>query len=156
WRPSMSDESVRRLAACRTVAALLTPPGRGALATVRVHGPGALECVASLCFSRSRQLLAAQESRDKLWICRWRGPLGGPGVVHAESGNQVEINCHGGLIPVQTILGDLADRGVETVSWAELVRIEGAPIIEREALEALARAATLRTARILLDQYHGA
>jgi tRNA modification GTPase len=68
----------------------------------------------------------------------------------------VEINCHGGLVPSQTILHDLAHSGIPTMPWRALAERNRLSPIETESLDALTRAQTLRTASILLDQAQGA
>lgn len=138
-----------------TIAAVVTPPGRGALATVRVLGPDAARIVASICES-SAEKFAKKTSDGRLWIGRWDGPAGEPVVVHVGRSDLVEIHCHGGQMPAQTILRDLTSRGVFSCTWGELARRESRTLIEAEAVEALAQAPTLRTAAILLDQLHGA
>ena len=143
------------LTAGSTIAAVLTPPGRGALATVQVLGPEALRIVASVCESNPRRF--AEKTNDgRLWIGRWHGPASEPVVVHVCRSDLVEIHCHGGLMPGQTILRDLAARGVTARPWGDLAQRVSNTLIDAEAIDALAEAPTLRTAGILLDQFHGA
>jgi tRNA modification GTPase len=68
----------------------------------------------------------------------------------------LEIHCHGGREVVRLLEEVLAARGLETVPWPDLERRTGGDLLRAEALAALARAPTVRTASILLDQYHGA
>lgn len=138
-----------------TVAAVMTPPGRGALATVQVLGPDAFCIVASVCKS-SAEDFAKKTSDGRLWIGRWGTPAGEPVVVHVQRSDLVEIHCHGGMMPAETILRDLTARGVVACMWSDIARRESKTLIEAEAIEAPAHAPTLRTAAILLDQFHGA
>jgi tRNA modification GTPase len=136
-----------------TVAAPVTPPGRGALATISVRGPQAWHAVSSACQLGRRASAAAA---GELLVRKWRGPAGEPVVIHLQAPDRVDITCHGGPMPVRSILDDLAAQGVRCVPWQQLVRREATRLLEAEAIEALAVAPTLRTAGILLDQYHGA
>ena len=145
----------RPLAGGATVAAVMTPPGRGALATVQVHGPDAFRIVASVCKS-SAEDFAKKTSDGRLWIGRWGTPAGEPVVVHVPRSDLVEIHCHGGMMPAEAILRDLTARGVVVCAWSDIARRESKTRIEAEAVEALAHAPTLRAAAILLDQFHGA
>jgi tRNA modification GTPase len=138
-----------------TVAALMTAAGRSAIATVRVYGPRALAAAAALCKITVPEL-ARKTAGGRLWIGRWNGAEGEPIVLHVCSPNSVEIHCHGGLVPSQTILDDLALAGISTVAWQTVAERSCQSSIEAEALDALARAPTLRTAAILLDQAQGA
>jgi tRNA modification GTPase len=138
-----------------TVAAVITPPGRGALATVRVVGTDALRIVAQLCDS-DPDGFATRTHNGRLWIGRWNGPGGEPVVVYVGQSDSVEIHSHGGLMPAQTILRDLTASGVLACAWQDLTRRESRTLIEAEAIEALAEAPTMRTAALLLDQLQGA
>jgi tRNA modification GTPase len=77
-------------------------------------------------------------------------------VVYFRSRDNVEIHCHGGLVPSRTILADLASLGIATVPWQEISRLGAQSTTELEALEALTKALTVHTASILLDQQRGA
>jgi tRNA modification GTPase len=154
-RVSNLDSTISDSRSNGPIAAVLTPPGRGALATVQVLGSAAAEIVASLCGSSPEQF-ARKTGDGRLWIGRWGGPAGEPIVVHVRRSDLAEIHCHGGLMPAQTILRDLATRGVVTKLCSDLTRRTSETLIEAEAVEALAHVPTVRTAAILLDQLQGA
>ncbi|MFI5459357.1 MAG: GTPase [Isosphaerales bacterium] len=141
-----------------TFVRLLTAEGRGAIAVVRVWGPKAIE-VADAVFRPNRGVRLARTAAGRLRL----GRIGeGPGdevvavVVEAEPPT-VEIQCHGGAAAVALVQAALEAAGAR--------RWRGSPRADREhasadlvadALFDLARAPTLRTAEILLDQANGA
>jgi tRNA modification GTPase len=137
-----------------TNAALLTGAGRSAIATIVVQGPNALAAVADRCCVSGAEF-ARRTAHGRLWLGRC-GSAGEQVVIHVRAIDHVEINCHGGRIPSQIILDDLAHRGVATVPWMLLAEHNAESHVELEAQEALTRAHTLRTAAILLDQLAGA
>jgi tRNA modification GTPase len=138
-----------------TCAVRLTPPGRGAVATVLVAGPRAVEFASALFAPRCGRALG-QEPWGTIRFGRWGHPPGEEVVVAALGSNRVEIHCHGGLAAPQAVLDSLAALGCEPVDWQTWLVTTDATPIQAEALSALAAAPTERTAAILLDQYHGA
>jgi tRNA modification GTPase len=69
---------------------------------------------------------------------------------------EVEIHCHGGPAAVALVVNALVDCGAERRQPGAWARHAAATAIEAEALVDLARAPTLRTAEILLEQAQGA
>ena len=164
----------------------LTPPGCGAIATLRIEGPGALEAVQSHFRSQSGRPLAAYAA-DRLVVGHF-GHDGGEEIVLRRCGNAVELHCHGGRAAVAMIEETLIAAGCRSLpvrDWAALldkpaVAPEPAnrdkpavapgpispdkpartqpvrPATAAAALIALADARTERMAAILLDQYQGA
>ena len=151
----MSTESLERSPDPDTLAAVNTPPGRGALATVQVRGPDAVRAVACACRADLNKMLDELRA-GRLCVTHWTDASGEQIVLHVLGPDHVEINSHGGVMAARSILRSLADRGVCTVTWQELVYRQASSVIEAEATETLARAPTLRTAGVLLDQYRGA
>ncbi len=138
-----------------TEVVLLTPSGRGAIATVLVQGPHAIAAVSAYFRSASKRSLA--ESRvDRILFGRWGGPQGEELVVCRRSDASVEIHCHGGAAAAPSIIADLVAAGCQESTWTDwLARHERDPI-QAEARIAAASARTLRTAHIALDQLGGA
>jgi tRNA modification GTPase len=68
----------------------------------------------------------------------------------------VEVHCHGGPQVVQLLMDILEARGLQPCSWPDLERLTSPDPLAAEAAVALAGAPTIRTAAILLEQYHGA
>ncbi|HID74508.1 MAG TPA: GTP-binding protein [Planctomycetaceae bacterium] len=135
----------------------LTPPGRGAVATVLVEGPGAVAAVASGFRSASgRPLDAYGPDRPAFGTLELPGGEAEEVVVRVRSPRAVEVHCHGGRAALAAIQQRLVGRGASAVGWRTWLRGRWTDPIAREAQVALAEARTERTALILLDQYHGA
>jgi tRNA modification GTPase len=138
-----------------TLAVLLTAPGRGAVATVLVAGPRAIEVTAEL-FSPHVGNWPGPDPWGKVRFGRWPGPQGEEVVVAALGPTQVEVHCHGGLAAPQAILRSLAERGCEQLDWQSWLAASDTDPIRTEARQAIALARTERTAALLLDQLQGA
>ncbi|MCA9214946.1 MAG: 50S ribosome-binding GTPase [Planctomycetales bacterium] len=138
-----------------TKAALLTPAGRGAIATVRVEGDHAVEIVESLFRSATNRKISEQPL-GRILFGQWQSTAEHHEelvVCHTEK-HSVEVQCHGGVAAVDAILSSLEKSGCDVVDWPEMLIT--ADLIEREARIDLASATTERTAAILLDQLNGA
>jgi tRNA modification GTPase len=133
----------------------LTPPGRGAVATLRVEGPGAVAAVEGRFRTRSGRRLAAF-SIDQIIVGRFAGDVGEDVVARLCSDGAVEVHCHGGRAALARIEESLAAAGCQRVTWRDWMRTRCDDPIAAAALAALSEARTERTAAILLDQYHGA
>ncbi|MBN2474651.1 MAG: 50S ribosome-binding GTPase [Pirellulales bacterium] len=133
----------------------LTPPGRGAVATLLVEGPGAAALVERkfrACGGRPLRSGAA----DRLVFGRFGDPPGEELVVHCRSGRSVELHCHGGTAAVAMVEKVLVEFGCRVVPWRDWLGARQEDPIAAAAGAALAEARTEPTAAILLDQYHGA
>jgi len=133
----------------------LTPPGRGAIATLRVEGPGAAEAVQAH-FQPHGGRPFSDFPADHLAVGRFGGPRGEELVVRRCPDGAVELHCHGGRAAVAAVEEVLVASDCREVSWADWSAGRATDPIAAEALRALADAPTQRTAAILLDQYHGA
>jgi tRNA modification GTPase len=138
---------------------LLTAEGRGAIAVVRVWGPGAVE-VADLVFRPNGSVRLAQCRDGRLLLGRVGDGLGDEVVaVKLQSKPPiVEIQCHGGIAAIALVVRalDLAGAQPALASSSHAFRAEGVDSIASEALVDLAQAPTLAVAEILLDQANGA
>lgn len=143
---------------------VLTPDGRGAVAVVRVWGPGALE-VADAAFRPARGARLSETPDGRPRLGRMGAGLGDEVVAvvvarredePAEIEVEVEVHCHGGPAAVALVVAALVDGGAERRQPVAWVRHDARTPIEAEARVDLARAPTLRTAEILLDQAQGA
>lgn len=145
--------------AAPTQVVVLTPPGRGAVATVRVEGPQAAERVAAH-FRSASGLVLNEQPVGKILFGRWGGAAGadaGEELVIARRGARAwEIHGHGGAAAVAAIVQSLVADGCEKIAWRDWLRQIDPDPLRAEARLALADARTERTAAILLDQYHGA
>lgn len=133
----------------------LTPPGRGALASLAVEGPGALRAVDAL-FRPAAGPPLAERRAGQLVFGRFGRGAAEEVVVRVRSAESVEIHCHGGDMAVSRIEGLLVDRGCRTLGWREWIGRRSADPTCAEARRALAEARTERAAAILLDQLAGA
>lgn len=142
-----------------TTASVLTPSGRGAIATIRVSGSRAVEIVSDLLQTGSRPSLANRSERS-IVFGRWGDGTGEELVASCLGDDRVEIHCHGGIAAVARIVSDLERSGCEILAWQEDVcrknQLPQSGRWQREAQIALAAARTERTAGILLDQFGGA
>lgn len=152
-----------------TFMAVLTPSGRGAIATLALRGPRAWEIARALFqfFPRadtrdSTTQLPIEPSTGRFWVGRLgeAGKGGSDDVVLAvrqlEPLPWLEVHCHGGDQAIGFLQDIFAKHGVIACSWQELEMPSETPRLQVLAREHLAQAPTLRTARILLDQVHGA
>ena len=148
-----------------TFAACLTPAGAAAIATVAVRGPAAWEVVRRLFrpYTAASPLLPPQPQPRRTWL----GRLGeAPAAAAADEVviaakrifpvPWVEIHCHGGQEVVRWLLEILAAEGVVVCPAGELDQRTADDPAQAAAAAALVHAPTVRTAAILLDQYHGA
>jgi tRNA modification GTPase len=136
----------------------MTPPGRGAVATLRIEGPGALGAVAAVFRARGGRPLG-EFPPQTIVVGRIGAGDGTPGeevVVCRCGGDAVELHCHGGLAAVAAIEEALGAAGGRPLAWREWAENQSSDPIAAAAIVALAEACTPRTAAILLDQYHGA
>lgn len=132
--------------------ARLTPPGRGAVATVAVFGDGAVEIAKKVVRTRAP---IEQSSMPLL------GRVGsGPGeeiVLVRRSEREVFLHGHGGTAAVTALVETFVEAGAILVSWEEWLRTScTGSSITLEARIALPFAPTERAAAILLDQSTGA
>ncbi len=136
---------------------VLTASSRGALAVVKVWGPRALE-VADRVFRPVRE---APLSRTGVGLPRLGrvGEGAGDEVVVVVCGAvppEVEIHCHGGPAAIALVVRALNSEGAESSDPALWVSERAGDAIAAEATLDLARAPTLRTAEVLLEQSRGA
>jgi len=137
--------------------AILTPPGRGAVATISVTGPQATARVASL-FRAAAGRPFGDFPCGRIGFGHWAasGAAGEEIVVCRRAADEVEIHCHGGRRAARTVVDSLVAGGAEEISWQDLASRQAVGRIEAEARVALAAARTERAAAILLDQLRGA
>ena len=151
-----------------TRVSVLTPPGTGAIATVAVAGPRAWGIARWLFRPAGTRPLPESPEPRRVWF----GTLGeGTGdevvlaVKQTEPEPVVEVHCHGGRRVVRWVVEQFTERGCVELASGGLTPPEltlASPIGSRPLggltppARLLPYAPTLRTASILLDQYHGA
>jgi tRNA modification GTPase len=145
------------------IAALATPPGRSALAVIRVSGTGALEAAAGVIegfrADRPRVALlatfrdAAGEAIDRGLYTVFPGPASYTGE------DLVELSCHGGLLAPARILSALHDVGARPAAPGEFTRravLNGKlDLVQAEAVGDLIDAMAPAQARAALRQLDG-
>jgi tRNA modification GTPase len=137
-------------------AAVLTAPTRGAVAVVRVWGPESV-ALADAVFRPNRGPGLASTPNGRLRVGRIGAGLGDEVVVVRDGEPpEVEIQCHGGPAAVGLVLGALRTAGVVEVEPQAWLDREAGSRLAALAMDDLARAPTVRTAEILLEQAQGA
>ena len=154
----------RRLNAVANIVQL-TPPGRGAVATLRVEGPRAAELVAGRFHAANgRPLASFAADRPVFGHFSLTAPTPSetspsPGeevIVRRLADDAVELHCHGGTAAAAMIQQAMIELGCRPATWQEWIAGHEPDPIAAASRIALADARTERTASILLDQYHGA
>lgn len=134
-------------------AAMLTPLGRGAIASIVVEGPGSIDVVEHFFRGQAEPPLD-QVPCNRILFGRWQTASTSEELVICRTDiNRIEIHCHGGHAAPQSVLGSLQTLGCRVLPWKQLLRTSDS--ISAEAITALAQCETERTAAILLKQYNG-
>ena len=136
---------------------LMTPKGRGAVATVGVRSVHVVQHIARF-FSPASGRLAERLNEKQIVFGDWRSANGTSEgvVVAAGQGDEIEIHCHGGIAAAESILKCLEQSGLRRLAWQEWIGDGIRDAIQVESIQALSRALTERCAAVLLDQYNGA
>jgi tRNA modification GTPase len=145
-----------------TIVAVATPPGRGALAIVRLSGPGSITIGSRLVHPWPD---AARESR----VGRMRDADGEPldevvavwyRAPHSFTAEDaVEVTCHGGTLTPAAIMAAFVALGARPASGGEFTRravLNGRlDILQAEAVGDLVDAGTRAAQRVALSQLDG-
>ena len=144
-----------RQSAGQFVAAVLTPRGRGAVATIRIQG--------DVHFSDSRPTMLFRPANGqplheqplgRICFGHWGQPVPEEVVVCRIDESTTELHCHGGDAAVRRIINDLQSAGCAIQTWQQLIAKTSCQF-DAECRDVLTRATTLRTAEILLRQHAG-
>ena len=145
----------RKEPAVRATAALLTPRGRGAVASIRYVGQAdRFGPAAGGMFRAANGRPADQQPLGRIVFGHWGDNPAEEVVLCRHTEFELEVHCHGGDAAARRILEDLRRAGAEISSWLELLRA-GRGTFDSECADALSRAVTLRTAVLLLEQQSG-
>ena len=138
-------------------ACVLTAPGRGAMAVIRVWGPGALTVVDS-AFHPLRGRRLGESPDGRLRVGRIGAGLGDEVVAVVIDGAvpEVEIQCHGGSAAISLVVEALKAGGARVRPARAWARHSSGSSTRADAKMAMASAPTARVAEILLDQAEGA
>src|SRR5690606_38774056 len=89
-------------------ATLLTPRGRGAVATIRVKGElNSMAAAIDACFNATNQKSLAAQPLNRIVYGLWEQTSNEDLVICRLDQDTVDIHCHGGLAAVERILSDL-------------------------------------------------
>ncbi len=136
---------------------LLSPEGRGAVATILVAGPQAAAIVGRNLIWRSGNSMPLEiRPLGRIFLGRWQSAVGEEVVVCRRNSSELEIHCHGGAAAARRLIDDLTKGGCIAVPWRDWIRRNEPNAIRAEARILLAEARTEHAAAILLDQYNGA
>lgn len=149
-----------------TIAAIATPPGEGALAVIRISGPGAL-AVADTVFRAAKSPSAMEERRiafgriidahgeviDEVLLTVFRNPRSYTGE------DLVEISGHGGSLVASRVLAAVLESGARMArpgEFTERAFLNGKlDLTQAEAVMDLISAQTPRAARAAAGQLEG-
>lgn len=154
----MKDQTERR-----TIAAIATPPGIGAVCIVRLSGPDAFDMVRGLVRFDLEKLLSHQAKFARLWhhdelidevlIIPFRNGASFTGE------DVVEIQGHGGPLVAARILQALVDMGAELAEPGEFslraFQNKKIDLTQAEAIQGMIHAKSERARRIHMDQLKG-
>jgi tRNA modification GTPase len=142
-------------------ATVLTGEGRGAIAVVRVWGPGGVEAVSAV-FRPTRPGPWSASPVGKARLGSIIDPATGAegdqvvAVVLSADPPEVEVHGHAGVAAIASIRSALQAVGVRLVTPSRWLRDHAPSRIAAHAMEDLPHATTTRAASILLDQAVGA
>lgn len=148
------EEAIRPAAAPGVRTALLTPPGRGALAVVGVAGGDAVGMVSRVFVPRGPVPLG-DRADGAICVGHW-GSAGEELVVVRRDDANLEVHCHGGFAAAEAVMASLESLGAVRQRWVDWLAAGGVDEISIEARESLARAGGPKAARILSRQLGGA
>jgi tRNA modification GTPase len=143
----------------------MTPPGRGAIATLGIRGPHAWEIIRKVFHTSADSVKKLPENPELSRI--WLGRIGEKDstnvadqvVVTTQQTSPVpwvEIHCHGGTETVGWLLEILEKQGCRVCTWSEMEQATTCDPWRTTVTLELVKASTVRTAAVLLDQHHGA
>jgi tRNA modification GTPase len=151
----------------KTIAALSTPRGTGAIAVVRVSGPRAISAVEK-CLDPFPEFRKCEPQRIKLYRLvspRTRKIIDQITAVkyeapHSFTGeDMVELFCHGGRIVVEKALSMLMDEGVDLAKRGEFTRrafLNGKfDLLKAESILGLIESSTEKEYTASLEAYMG-
>ncbi|HEX3997610.1 MAG TPA: GTPase [Pirellulales bacterium] len=145
--------------------AVLTPAGRGAVASLNASGPTAAQVV-QRHFQPHTAAGKARLAPGRIHVGLWRSAIPAETAAALEAAEEVvvcrleserfEVHCHGGSAAAQRIVADFLHDGCALIPWHDWIALDESDPIRAAARRLLTSAQTERTAMILLDQYNGA
>jgi tRNA modification GTPase len=138
-----------------TTIAILTGPGRAAVAVLAISGQRAVELTERHFFAANREPLFDQPI-GRIIFGHWDSVNGEEMILCRYNSDTIEIHCHGGSQAAPRMLDQFLNEGCQSISWDAWLARQTGDRLQTEAQMAVAYALTRRTAAILLDQIHGA
>lgn len=126
----------------------LTPRGRGAVATIGLHGD--LVALAPW-FTAANGISASRQQINRICFGRWGGDPAEEVVFVRTDAQQGELHCHGGPAAVQRIFQDIRNAGGVILDADESL-LGTRSRLDAECQRALMRATTRKTAHHLFRQ----
>lgn len=112
------------------IVAIATAPGEGAIGIVRLSGEGVIDIVSSIFKSYRGSAFTANDDKRLIYghICDGDliidevmvAPMYGPKTYTRE--DMVEIQCHGGMVPLRRIMGLILSKGVRMAETGEFTK----------------------------------
>jgi tRNA modification GTPase len=147
-----------------TIAALATPPGMGALAVLRVSGPGVKGLITALCL-KSRQVLDAPRTqvytalKDQEKVLDYALAVFFPGPNSFTGEDVLELSLHGSSVVIRETLRAIYSQGVRPAEPGEFTKrafLNGKlDLAQAEAVADLISSETEAQARIAREQLEG-
>ncbi|MDX1965362.1 MAG: GTP-binding protein [Pirellulales bacterium] len=152
-----------------TVSAVLTPLGRGAVATIGVAGPNAAACVDQY-FSAANGLSLERQPLHAIRYGRWQStglaqtsqerrdaqlPQSTPSaedLVICRFPTHVELHCHGGTAAVQAIMANLQAAGAMHITGREWIDLHSPSCLEAAIQAALGESVSETAVLAILAQ----
>lgn len=139
----------------RSTVAVLTPRGRGAVATIRFTGDcQTIDPTDHPLFRAANKKRLHEQPIGRICFGYWSDQQPEEVVLCRISSDVIELHCHGGDAAVDRIVDDLKSLGCQVQSWFDSLT-ETTSVFEAELQKAVSQATTLRTAEILLRQQSG-
>jgi len=151
---------------CQAIACLVSGRDRAAIAVISVRGNSASEVILRNFTSAASRAIHRGDVRYGTWHSPTK-VLGDQNATELPSESVVvalldelvddwEIHCHGGEAAIERILQDLHFAGAAIVDSQDWLIGNDINKLREEAIDAISRVTTMRTAAIVLDQVRGA
>ncbi len=137
------------------LATLMTPRGRGAVATIAIHGDHALvDREIGAIFRAANGRPISQQALGRIVFGKWGSEAAEDVVLCRIDAENLEIHCHGGETAAKRILEDWRKVRTEVIAWDAMIHVT-TDLLDAELQTCLSRAATWRAAERLLQQADG-
>ncbi len=143
----------------KTYVTRLTADAPGAIAVVRLWGPGAVAAADRIFEPKLATRSLAQTPPGRPRLGRFAGDEVVALILPESAGLknlEVEIQCHGSPLVVQAIISKLAEVGVEEALPAQFQQAHGVKWLERVAMVHVGRATAPKAVLLLWQQHEGA